>query len=215
MEFDDFITNTGYIFLITNTLVFITSYTKKDKVLKYFILYLLLCLFIQLYSHYLSSLGEHNLFLSHYFFIGQFLFLSLFFSTLYQFKKYKNLNRFLTFAVVLVFAIYLKANPKAYEKWNVLEIAITSIPLIIYSFYFFIKNLDNNSDKKYIYFNAGFFVYTLCSSLIFSTGNLGSKEIKSYAWLFNNTLYLVFQILIFVEWYKNFRKPLRLKRYLN
>jgi cell division protein FtsW (lipid II flippase) len=217
MTFDDFIINTGYFFLILNTLVFTLSYTKKDKALKYFIMYLVLCSFVQLISSNYSSKGEDNLFLSHYFFIGQFIFLSLFFSTLYSIKKLKKIIRFLIFPIALYFVIYLKVNPDEYKKWNVLEIAITSIPLLTYSFYFFIKKIDDNKSKKYIYFNSGFFVYTLCSTLIFTLGNIGigtpeTKDLKLIVWDINAFLYLIFQIFIFVEWYKNFRKPIFLKK---
>lgn len=209
MNFREFIVYLGYFLIIINTLVFIISYNNKNKALKYFVLYLILCLFIQLISNTLKSLGEHNLFLTHYFFIGQFIFLSLFFSTLHGFKKIKNFNRLLTFIVSLSFVLYLNNNIEAYEKWNIYEIAITSITLLIYSFFFFIKKIANTKDKKYIYFNSGFFIYTLCSTLFFIIGNINS-ELKIYVWNFNALLYLIFQILIFVEWYKNFRKPLPL-----
>lgn len=212
MNFHDLLVNAGYFFLAINTIVFMISYTNKDKALKYFIMYLILCSIIQLYSHHLSNLNKHNLFLSHYFFIGQFIFLSLFFATFYKLKKYKNLNWFLIVVITIPFAIYLYTNPKAYERWSELEIAITSIPLIINSFYFFIKKIDYNTNKKYIYFNSGFFLYTLCSTLIFTVGNIGSREIKSYVWLINSILYFVFQVAIFAEWYLNFRKTLRFKK---
>jgi hypothetical protein len=108
--------------------------------------------------------------------------------------------------------MYLSTNPEAYEEWNIIEIATTSIPLLMYSFYFFIKKIDDNTYKKYIYFNSGFFVYTLCSTLIFILGNIGSRELKLFVWNINTFLYLMFQIMIFVEWYKNFRKPIHLKK---
>ncbi len=209
MTFDDFITITGYLFLVINTLVFIISYNKKHKALKYFIMYLLLCLFIQFSSNILNSLNNHNLFLSHYFFVGQFVFLSLFFSSLDDFKKYKSVNIILTFIIAASFFIYLYRFPENLDRWSVLEIAITSIALLVYSFTFFLKKIENDKDRKYIYFNSGFFVYTLCSTLIFTLGNIGSKELKFYVWQFNSILYIVFQMMIFVEWYKNFRKPNR------
>ncbi|MCI2229310.1 hypothetical protein MC378_09050 [Polaribacter sp. MSW13] len=120
------------------------------------------------------------------------------------------MNRVLTFTVAISLGLFLNKNPKLLKEWNVLEIAITSIPLLIYSFFFFVKKLDNNKDKKYIYFNSGFFIYTLCSTLIFSLGNIGTRTLKLYVWNMNSFLYLLFQILIFVEWYKNFRPPLNL-----
>jgi hypothetical protein len=171
-------------------------------------MYLILCLFIQIFSDLLYDLRVNNLFLSHYFFVGQFLFLSLFFSTLYNLKKIKNLNKVLTIVITIPFIIYLINFPEALKRFNIFEIAITSIPLIIYSFFFFMRKLEDHKCKKYIYFNAGFFLYTLCSTLIFTLGNIGSGELKMYVWHFNTFLYIVFQILVFVEWFKNFRKPL-------
>lgn len=208
MNFDQIITNSGYFLLILNTLVFIIYYNKKDKALKYFIMYLILCLFIQLFSSFLSAVIINNLFLSHYFFIGQFLFLSLFYSKLYHFKKFKFLNYSFIFVVVLSLILYLSNFPETLKKWNVIEISITSIPLLIYSFFFFLKKVDDNKDKKYIYFNAGYFLYTLCSTLIFTLGNIGTRELKFYVWQFNAILYLIFQVMILVEWYKNFRKKI-------
>ncbi|WP_157578333.1 hypothetical protein [Polaribacter reichenbachii] len=102
--------------------------------------------------------------------------------------------------------MYFVLNPSSYVKWNEIEIVITSLPLLIYSFLFFIKKIDNSKNKKYIYFNSGFFVYTLCSTLIFILGNIGGRELKLFVWDANQFLYLLFQILIFVEWFKNFRK---------
>lgn len=209
MTFNEVITNLGYFFLAINTIVFtISYYNNKEKALKYFNLYLVLCLIVQFYSSYLSSLNIHNLFLTHFFFIGQLIFLGLFFTIINDFKKNKNLNKFLIFSIAGSFIIYLSISPKAFVKWNTLEVIVTSLPLLIYSFYFFIKKIDANKSKKYIYFNSGFFVYTLCSTLIFTLGNIGAKEIKLYVWSFNSLLYLLFQITIFIEWYKNFRKPI-------
>ncbi len=175
-------------------------------------MYLTLCLVVQLYSRHLHDQGENNLYLSHYFFTGQFIFLNLFFLQILHLKKIKKLILFITITIPLSFIIYFFSNEEAYREWSELEIALTSIPLLIYSFYFFIKKIDNNKDKKYIYFNSGFFVYTLCSTLIFILGNIGSRELKLFVWDINQFLYLTFQILIFIEWYKNFRKPFNFKK---
>lgn len=212
MELDELITELGYFFLILNTLVFVISYIKNKKASKYFILYLGLCSFIQLYSSVLNNLVIHNLFLSHYFFTGQFLLLSLFYSSLSGYEKIKKPIKYFSFTLTLSIILYFSLNSKAYVKWNELEIGLTSIPLLLYSFLFFIKKVDDNNDKKYIYFNSGFFVYTLCSTLIFILGNIGSRKLKLYVWDINQILYLIFQILIFIEWYKNFRTQIFFKK---
>jgi len=205
---DNLIVNSGYFFLIVNTFLFTLSYNSKEKESKYFILYLILCLVVQLYSSHLNDKGENNLYLSHYFFTGQFIFLSLYFFKILHLKKIKKLILVITITIPLYFIIYFFSNEKAYREWCELEIAFTSIPLLIYSFYFFIKKVDDNKDKKYIYFNSGFFVYTLCSTLLFISGNIGAGELKKFVWDINQFLYLIFQIMIFIEWYKNFRRPI-------
>jgi hypothetical protein len=208
----DLIIESGYFFLFLNTLVFTIMLSKKKSIeLGYFICYLILCLLIQLYSHHLSSLGEYNLFLSHYLFIGQFIFLSFFFSKILKGKKTKKSIQVLIPIISIPLLIYYVKFPEKLSKWNEVEIIITSIPLLVYSLLFLASKIDSK-EKKYIYFTAGFFTYTLTSTLLFISGNIdiSSREIKIYLWKVNSVLYLVFQILIFVEWYKNFRKKLKL-----
>tara|TARA_R110001632_G_scaffold102272_1_gene210328 strand:+ start:6356 stop:6568 length:213 start_codon:yes stop_codon:yes gene_type:complete len=60
-------------------------------------------------------------------------------------------------------------------------------------------------EKRFIYFISGLFAYILCSTLIFFAGNI-SGDTQRILWRVNNSLYILFQLLILVEWYKNFRK---------
>ena len=175
-------------------------------------MYLVLCSVVQLISSKLHDKGINNLYLSHYFFTGQFLLLSFFYSELSEYKKIKKPIRYFSTIVTLFIVLYFVLNPNSYVKWNEIEIGLTSLPLLVYSFLFFIKKIDDNKDKKYIYFNSGFFIYTLCSTLIFILGNIGSRTLKLFVWDVNQVLYLAFQILIFVEWYINFRKETIFKK---
>lgn len=208
MTFHEFINNASKLLLVINTIVFIISYKKTDRPLKYFIGYLILCVFIQLITSLLADLRQNNLYLSHFFFTGQFVFLSLFFSSIYNIKKLRTLTLISITAITLFYSIYFYTDSAAFKRWNVFEIVITSIPLLMYSLYFFIKKMEDQIERKYLYFNIGFFVYTLCSTLIFITGNIGTKTIKTYIWLVNTILYSAYQVFIFVEWYKNFKKPI-------
>ncbi len=203
---DKIIIYIGYFILLINTFLYFKSYRKNLIAFKIVSYYLLLCLIVQVYSSYLSSLTIRNLFLSHYYFIGQFILLSFFYSKVLRSKKLSSIINIIVFIVSIILIIYYYLYPKDYLKWNVLEIAITSIPLLIYSFIFFIKNIDNLENKKYIYFNSGLFIYLLSSTLLFTLGNIGTRSVKLYIWKFNSILYLVYQILVFVEWYKNIRK---------
>ena len=182
------------------------NFKKNTFKVKVFSLYLLFSLIIQLSSGYIAKLGNNNIYLFHLFNVGQYIFLSLFYSKQTKNKLLKKSVfwgiRIIPFSILFFYVF----NPDYIFKFNTIEILICYIPLLIYSFYFLIERIDE-VDKKFIYFNASFLIYTFCSTLLFSTGNIQS-EIKSLIWDFNIYLYLIYQIFIFIEWYKNFRKPI-------
>jgi hypothetical protein len=111
--------------------------------------------------------------------------------------------------VLIPLGIYYSLYPANYYKFNAFEIVITSLPLMAYSFLFFIQKMEG-SDRKFIYIISGFFLYILCSTLLFTVGNIESRIIK-LIWYSNTVLYIIYQVLIFIEWYKNFREKTSLK----
>ena len=155
----------------------------------------------------MRSYKMQNLFISHYYFIGQFIFLSVFYITLESRVLIKKVIKGILLISLICIAIYYYIYPEDYFGYNVFEVFLTSIFLIIYSFLFFLKKIDS-PDKKFIYINSGFFLYITCSTLLFAAGNVESS-IKSIIWYSNVSLYLIYQLLIFVEWYKHFRKPIK------
>ena len=219
--FTNIVKYSGYIILAINTFLYFKSNRKNSIAFKILSYYLLLCLFIQLYTSYLSSLKTNNLYLSHYYFIGQFILLSLFFSKILTGKRLISIIKKILFLVVILLIGYYSLYPKDYLKWNVFEITITSVPLLIYSFIFFTQKIEIKTSNYFIYFNSGFFIYLLSSTLLFTLGNIGIgnieiKPIKLFVWKVNSILYLIYQILVFVEWNKNFRqKTFRCKTSIN
>jgi hypothetical protein len=202
----EYISDLGFLFLFFNSLLFTISYKVNSKELKYFIIYLFICFVVQILSTILHDLREYNLFLSHYFFIGQFIFLSLFFSKITVNRTTKKIILFLIPLIAVPLIVNLIRFPKKIGEWSEIEIVFTSFPLLVYSFLFFVRKIDGGKGKKYIYFISGFFVYTLTSTLIFTLGNIGSRDLKIMVWKLNSILYLIFQILVFIEWFVNFRK---------
>jgi hypothetical protein len=198
------ISNTSDVVLIISTFLFLKDHKKNSIAFKLFSYYLLFILIIQIITGYMRYKNINNLYVSHYYFIGQFIFISLFFLHLEKQKKLKKLIKITSLLVLVSLGFYYLNNPKAYYKFNIYEIIVTSIPLVIYSFYFFIKKIENE-DNKFIYLNSGLFVYLSCSTLIFTAGNVENTSFKNIIWYSNVTLYLLYQILILVEWYKNFR----------
>jgi len=200
----DLLANFGHLLLIINCILFLKSYRNYSTAFKIFAFYLATILFIQLTSKYLRSYKIPNLYLSHYYFIGQFLFLSFFFKQLLQHSFYKKMITFVLIIVLSMLAIYYSLYPSAYYSFSIFEIVITSVPLILYSLLFFIQKIANGNNK-FNYIVSGFFLYILCSTLLFTAGNI-EADIKRIVWYTNVCLYIVYQLLIFIEWYRHFRK---------
>jgi hypothetical protein len=198
------IVNLGNVLLFFNTFLFLKSYRLNSIAFKFFTIYLILSLIIQVIYFVLFKLSINNLYLTHYFFIGQFIIISLFFKQLLINDFQKKIVKSGIFLILISIILYYFFYPLSYYKFNVFEIIITTIPLIVYSFCFFIQRIEGKKNN-FIYIISGFFLYTLCSILLFVTGNI-KAEIKNIIWYSNAVLYIVYQLLIFVEWYKHFRK---------
>lgn len=189
-----------------NCILYSISFIKsKSKAYRIFTVYLIFIFFIQIITILLNRKRIPNLFLSHYYFIGQYFLLTACFFYLFKKKAYK-----LSLLICLIFVsffivIFYTLNPEKYYSFNLIEIFLTSTPLIIFCFLYFIEKFEDIS-RDFLYIFSGFFIYILCSTLLFATGDIGSIH-KVTLWSINALIYLLYQVLIFFEWYKHFRKP--------
>ena len=196
--------------LLLNTTLFLKSFTKHSKAFRFFSIYLSLMCLIQLLSLLVAKvLHKPNLFLSHFYLIFQFVFLSLFY---YQIIK----NKIILFLMIpiLTFLSYQYLNDfEIFFRYNSLGIAITQLLLVIYAVAYFFLSLKGKI--TFIIINTGLLLYLLSSTLIFVSGNLIFNVNISESLNFlligaNRLLYFIFQILIFIEWRKNYyRKTLK------
>ena len=162
---------------------------------------------IQIGSFWLWYNGVNNLHLSHYYLVTQFILLSLFYYHLYKDKTQKLVTIIILVSVVGVLIIQSYVSPELLYKFNLLEILTTSLTLVFFSVIQFYNSLSET--KKFTYVNSGIFIYILSSTLIFCSGNIMAEldpSINRLVWFMNAVLYLVYQLLITVEWYHNFRK---------
>lgn len=194
----------GDFILLINLYIYLKSYKNFSIAFKIFSYYLILSFTIEIITSFYFESGENNLYLSHYYFISQFILLSLFFKQLLKNPVFRKFISVILIIVLVALGVYYINFPSNYYKFNVFEIVITSLPLLVYSFLFFIQKMEG-TDKRFIYIVSGFFLYVLCSTLLFTVGNI-EAEIKRIIWYSNALLYIVYQVLIFVEWYKNFRE---------
>ncbi len=201
------IANVGYVLLLINFLLFIKIViSKKEKPLRVFLFYLLTIVFIQIASEYFHNTG--NLFISHYYFISQTILLSYFYYLIIENDKVKKLIKIIASFTLISLAFQYFFYPELYDVFNVYEIFICIIPLVIYALSHLFQTLGN-PNKKYIYITSGVLIYFSPHALVFSSGNLMPDlpgNVNRIIWLINVILYLVYLILIFVEWYKHFRK---------
>ena len=203
VEIVQMISKVGYCLLAINVFLFFKSYRNKTVAFKIIAFYLLYSLILQLRMSYLASLKEDNLHYGHFYFIGQLVFLSFFFMQELKNKALsKRIKTYLLFALTAL-GIHYYLYPESYEKHNTFEIVVTSFPLLVYCFIFFTKRIGS-SNNNFLFFNAGLFLYILCSTLLFAAGNLKAGIIL-YIWAFNVVLVIIYQLCILLEWYKNVR----------
>lgn len=189
-------------------LLYLKYFGTNNRAYKIFTIYIVVVGVIQLLMRLVIKLFEYetNLFLSHWYFILQFILLSLFYRELLKFKWI-----YYILGILLLFLGYqYSSDPGLYNRYNALGMFISQIVLVIYALLYMYKSLSEKKDFTIV--NIGIFVYLMASSLIFASGNLVFNievpvEFSDMLANINKVLYLAFQILIFVEWWKNYSVP--------
>lgn len=197
----------GYILQFTNLIVYLSGFFKNGKAFKIFTIYIFVIFVIQVLTYLIYIQNLNNLFLSHYYFILQFILLSIFYISLFQDPAQKKLVKTVLFVGLLVLLIQYLGDPSLYNKFNLFEIFITSFMIIIYAAIHFYNIL--NSNKVFYFINMGVLIYLFGSTVLFLTGNLMASLTSKYnslTWTMNAFLYIVYQIFILVEWWKSFSK---------
>ena len=173
-----------------------------------FFIYLIAIFLIQIFSEVWSYLYKTNLFVSHYYFITQYILLSIFYSTVIKNLVYKKGILLSLFLVPIPLILQYVYNPEKYHMFNLTEIVVCSLPIVLHSIIYFFQSISKEK-KEFLYINSGIFTYLLCSTLIFVAGNYVSPVYTfwyRFIWYLNAFLIIIFQSLIFIEWYKHFRK---------
>lgn len=203
----EIIADLGYLFLLLNTMLFSIGFSKRGKAYRAFISYLWAICLIQIISKVLHFLRLNNLYLSHFYFILQFISLSFFYLNLqlnlFQRKIVKT--GFVFCLTVLAFQYAL--NPSVFFEFNLFEIFITSFLLIVYATFYLFNLL--NEKKEFYYINFGILTYLFGSTVLFLVGNLVAKmkpEFNDVPWILNSILYVFYQILILLEFKVSFYK---------
>ncbi len=171
-------------------------------------MYLVFICLIQLITIFIGKiLHKPNLFLSHFYFIIQFGFLSFFYKQLLNTK----LVTYVLIPVTCFLTYQYIIDQDLLHRYNAIGISITQGLLIVYSIIYLYRCLQGQS--LFLIVNVGVLLYLVSSTLIFASGNLvfnlNISDSMNYLLInANRILYFLFQILIFIEWRKNYYKKI-------
>ncbi|HEY4618255.1 MAG TPA: hypothetical protein VIH09_08690 [Flavobacterium sp.] len=199
--------NIGYVVLFICLILFIKSNANQGKAYLIFAWYLGMVFSIQIISNIFMRLRINNLFLSHFYFVGQFIFLSFFYLNVLKEERQRKLVKLGLLLGLSAIGIQYVSDPGVFFKFNMFEIFVTSFLLIIYAVFHFYNML--NGKKEFYYVNIGILFYLFGSTILFFVGNLTTKlspKISLLTWTLNAILLIIFYLLIVYEWNKSFSK---------
>ncbi|MNK65928.1 hypothetical protein D3C87_852360 [compost metagenome] len=216
MLFPFLVSLVGLFFLLANAIRFCVTCKNRDVLYRIITAYLVLLFCVELLCHIIGFLYPNsNFFLSHYYFNFQFIALNLFFYKSFSNKVLKQIMVIVFVSVLLFLGYQYYDRPSLYWEFNLIEVAITSIPLLFYAFYFIVSNLKTDK-HNYFYFCNGLIIYVTSSAGIFLSGNSDSiiltEPFVVDFWFFNSLFYILYQFLIYKEWRAlNFRRKTKRK----
>lgn len=197
----DLFINIGHLLLIINCIVLLKGFSANGKPFKIFTGYCVAMFMVQMASLIVVKMGMENLFLSHFYFILQFLFLSTFYYHLLKHNFQKKIIISTVVLCALILSVQYALDGSLFHKFNLLEIFITSLSVIIYAT-FHLYNLLNEK-KEFYYITIGLLVYLFGSTVVFLTANLLLSLNSTSAFKIINQLnvylYIVYQLFILYE----------------
>ena len=197
--------NIGNAILLLNLILFVKGFSRNGKAFKIITAYIAIIFVIQITGNILNYYKIYNLWLSHFYFILQFIVLSIFYISILKEKFQKDLVKLGLVIAGSTLSIQYAFNTDLFYAFNLFEIFLTSYLLIIYSAFHFYNLL--NTKREFYYMNMGILIYLFGSTILFLTGNLMallSSKMNKWPWLLNAALYIVYQIFIFIEWKRNY-----------
>ena len=192
----------GLFFLVFNTILFLRNSQIKKEISNVFLIYLVTLSIIEGACHVIGILKPNsNFFISHFYFIFQFTFLSYLYHKLIGSNFISKIILFVYLIQMTILAVMYIFDPSLFWRFNEYEIIATSFILVVYAFYFIYKEMD----KVHYYYNfsVGLILYLLCSVSIFLYGNLELVLIENPhidIWIFNTIFYIIFQFMVFREY---------------
>lgn len=199
--------NACHLLLFINIILLFTGFSRNGKAFKIFTIYLLVIFIGEMTSKIMIYNKYENISMSHYYFIFQFIFLSLFYNQILIVNKQKVIVQFLLFLIPVALIIQFLINPRLIFVFNIFEVFVCSFSIVIYATFHFYNMLIGK--REFYYVNTGILVYLFGSTIIFLAGNvllMKPSGISTYFTNINIILYIFYLIMILIEWIKNYSK---------
>jgi hypothetical protein len=158
-------------------------------------------------------LRVENLFLMNSFFIGQLILLGLFYKSLVKIKGQRNFVNYTIVLVLALISISYIIDPSLFFKFNLFEIAFSSIVIVLFAFLHLYNMLSEK--KEYYFVTIGLISYMLGSTVLYIVGNLAitlSANFRMFSFKLNAFLFILYQFFILFEWFKSFKNNLIVKQ---
>lgn len=202
---DDFLIYSGYLILLINLILYTSSFFRKEKANVFFVSYLAFSFVMQFSMELIYSLHMSNLVVVNIFVIGQMLFLGLFYYSILKLKIQKLLVKIGLLFTLLILGIQFYIYPELFFKFNLFEITITSLMIVVFALLHFYNMLTEN--RTYYYVTIAVILFMLGSTILYLVGNLTltlSENVKYLSWKLNAFLFIIYHLLILYEWMKSF-----------
>jgi len=193
--------------LLINLTVYTIGFSGSGKAYRFFMGYLIWISICEAVFYILGYQKINNLFFSHYYLIGQFLLLGLFFREILTERYQKKTAQCFLLIIPTVLILQYIADPAKYYIFNLFEIFVTSYAIIILGLFHLYNILD--SEKKYNYMVLGLLMYLISSTVLFLSGNLYvvmDRNVHKEIWVINAVMFIVYQIFILIEYFSSHRK---------
>ena len=199
--FAEIFADIGYLLQFINCLLLFKGISNKTTIHKIFFVYCFSMFIIQIVSKVLFELSINNIFLSHFYFVFQFILLSYFYYFLLNDRFQRKLIKIVSFGCLFLLGIQYTIYPSTFFTFNLFEIFIMTLPVMIYST-FHLYNLLNK-EKYFYYINIGLLLYLFGSTIVFLSYRLlsmiASSEVTNIIWSLNIYMYVIYQLFILKE----------------
>lgn len=153
----------------------------------------------------LMKMDKENLIVMNFFFIGDMVWMGLFYASILKNKMQIKVVKSLLIFALLLLLVQIMREPDQLFKFNLFEIAITCLVTIVFALMHLYNMLTGK--KVYYFFTIGLLLYLCSSTILYLVGGLTvnlSDSMKLVTWNLNAILLVVFYLFILYEWKVSF-----------